>query len=139
MVVAVLGAVGIVAPLLAVVDHVDLATACAGLRGRESATRKVLGATRRTLIGQLLGEALIAVTLAWLIRLALAEIARPFVDALEGTNLSIAYWRRASILSPLAMMGVLVALLVEFDPAAIVPVRGFASRSSSCSPASPWR
>ncbi len=118
--VAALGTVGIVALLLAIVNYINLATARAGLRAREIAIRKVLGATRRTLIGQLLGEALIAVTLAALIGLALVEIALPFVNAFGGTDLSIAYWGRASILPPLVLMVLLVALLAGFYPAVVI-------------------
>ncbi|MES3101247.1 ABC transporter permease [Sphingomonas faeni] len=119
-VVAVLGGVGIVALLLAVVNYVNLATARAGLRAREIAMRKVVGATRRMLIGQLLGEALAAVTLAALIGLALAEIALPFVNAIGGTDLSIAYWGAGSILPPLVAMTVLVTLLAGFYPAFVI-------------------
>ena len=125
MVVAVLGAVGIVALLLAVVNYVNLATARAGLRAREIAMRKVVGATRRMLIGQLLGEALAAVTLAALIGLALAEIALPFVNAIGGTDLSIVYWGGSlwgagSILPPLVAMTLLVALVAGFYPAFVI-------------------
>lgn len=124
-VVAVLGGVGVVALLLAVVNYVNLATARAGLRAREIAMRKVVGATRRMLIGQLLGEALAAVTLATLIGLALAEIALPFVNAIGGTDLSITYWGGAyggagSILPPLVAMTALVALLAGFYPAFVI-------------------
>ncbi len=124
-VVAVLGGVGIVALLLAVVNYVNLATARAGLRAREIAMRKVVGATRRMLIGQLLGEALTAVTIAALIGLALAEIALPFVNAIGGTDLSIvywegAYWRSGSILPPIVAMTGLVTLFAGFYPAFVI-------------------
>ncbi len=119
-VVAVLGGVGIVALLLAVVNYVNLATARAGLRAREIAMRKVVGATRRMLIGQLLVEALSAVTLAAVIGLALAEIALPFVNAVGGTDLSIVYWGAGSILPPLVAMIFLVTLLAGFYPAFVI-------------------
>jgi putative ABC transport system permease protein len=119
-VVAVLGGVGIVALLLAVVNYVNLATARAGLRAREIAMRKVVGATRRMLLGQLLGETLAAVTLATLIGLALAEIALPFVNAIGGTDLSIVYWGAGSILPPLVAMTALVTLLAGFYPAFVI-------------------
>lgn len=119
-VVAVLGTVGIVALLLAVVNYINLATARAGLRAREIAIRKVVGATRRTLVGQLLGEALIAVTLAALIGLALAEIALPFVNTIGGIDLSIAYRGTWSILPPLLVMIAMVALLAGFYPAFVI-------------------
>ena len=119
-VVAVQGSVGIVALLLAVANYVNLATARAGLRAREIAMRKVVGATRRMLIGQLIGEALAAVTLAALIGLALAEIALPFVNAIGGTDLSIVYWGAGSILPALVAMTALMTLHAGFYPAFVI-------------------
>ncbi|MBJ6123362.1 ABC transporter permease [Sphingomonas sp. BT553] len=118
--VTVLGAVGAVALLLAVVNYVNLATARAGLRAREIAMRKVVGATRRALVLQLLGEALVAVTLASLTGLALAEIALPFISAIGGTDLTIAYLGANSILPPLALLVALVSLLAGFHPAFVL-------------------
>ena len=120
IVVAVLGMVGIVALLLAVVNYVNLATARAGLRAREIAIRKVVGATRRALIVQLLGEAAVAVALAALIGLALAEVALPFVNAAGGTDLSIAYRGAGSILPPLVALVAVVTLLAGFHPAFVI-------------------
>ncbi len=120
MVVTVLGTVGTIALLLAVVNYLNLATARAGLRAREIALRKVVGATRRDLIAQLLGEALVAVTLAALIGLSLAEISLPFVNATGGTDLTITYWGHNSILPPLALLIMLVSLLAGFHPAFVL-------------------
>lgn len=119
-VVAVLGMVGVVALLLASVNYVNLATARAGLRAREIALRKVVGATRRALIGQLLGEAAVAVALAALIGLALAEIALPFVNAAGGTDLTVAYWGSGSILPPLLALIAVVTLVAGFHPAFVI-------------------
>ncbi len=119
-VVTVLGTVGTVTLLLAVINYINLATARAGLRAREIALRKVVGATRGALVVQLLGEALIAVTLATLIGLALAEIALPFVNATGGTDLTIVYWGSDSILVPLALLIMTVTVLAGFHPAFVI-------------------
>ncbi len=119
-IVTVLGTIGVVALLLAMVNYINLATARAGLRAREIAMRKVVGATRGMLVAQLLGEALVAVTLSTLVGLALAEIALPFVNAVGGTSLSIAYGGWRSILPPLAAMIMVVTLLAGFYPAFVI-------------------
>ncbi|KQU61607.1 hypothetical protein ASG67_16565 [Sphingomonas sp. Leaf339] len=119
-VVTVLGAVGAVALLLAVVNYINLATARAGLRAREIAMRKVVGATRRALVVQLLGEALVAVTLASLAGLALAEIGLPFINAMGGTDLTITYLGANSILPPLTLLIAVVSLLAGFHPAFVL-------------------
>ena len=69
-----LGLVGLLTLLIAIVNYVNLATARAGLRAREVAMRKVLGADRATLIRQFLGEAVSTVAIAALVGLMLAEV-----------------------------------------------------------------
>ncbi|MGG8999010.1 ABC transporter permease, partial [Escherichia coli] len=83
--------------VLAIVNYVNLATARAGLRAREVAIRKVVGGTRRALIGQFLFEALATVAVAALIGFALGEIALPFVNTLGGTQLALHYFGRDGI------------------------------------------
>lgn len=128
-VVTTLGAIGIVTLLIALVNYVNLATARAGLRAREVAMRKVLGATRRMLVAQFLGESIAAAALAGVIGLALAELALPLVNAAGGTELAIHYAGAQSVLLPLALLvlgaGVLAGLypallLSRFRPAAVL-------------------
>jgi putative ABC transport system permease protein len=68
-VVAALGGVGLLTLLLAAVNYVNLATARAGLRAREVAVRKVMGATVPALIGQFMAEALATAALGALLGL----------------------------------------------------------------------
>src|SRR3546814_1612485 len=56
---------------MAVVNFTNLATARASQRAREVALRKVLGATRRQLIMQFIGESIIVSVVAMLIALAM--------------------------------------------------------------------
>ncbi|WP_336869012.1 FtsX-like permease family protein [Sphingomonas sanguinis] len=128
-VVTTLGAIGIVTLLIALVNYVNLATARAGLRAREVAMRKVLGATRRALVVQFLGESIAAAALAGLVGLALAELALPAINAAGGTALAIHYGGAQSILLPLVLLvigtGVMAGLypallLSRFRPAAVL-------------------
>ena len=59
---------------MAVVNFTNLATARASQRAREVALRKVLGASRRQLIVQFLGESILMPVVAMLIALALVEV-----------------------------------------------------------------
>ena len=70
--VATLGIVGVLTLLIAIVNYVNLATARAGLRAREVAMRKVLGANRRMIVTHYLGEA-VATTLIAAVSRAVAH------------------------------------------------------------------
>ena len=124
-----LGIVGLLTLLIAALNYVNLATARAGLRAREVALRKVMGATRRALVLQFLAEAVAAAALAGLIGLALTELALPLVNAAGGTNLALHYLGADSVLIPLVGVVLVVGfgagiypalILSQFRPAAVL-------------------
>ncbi len=112
-----LGVVGLLTLLIAVVNYVNLATARAGLRAREVAMRKVLGASRATLIRQFIGEAILTTAIAALVALALAELGLPLVNAAGGLTLSIPY---GLVVPALALLVLLVGTGAGFYPAALL-------------------
>lgn len=114
MTVATLGIVGVLTLLIAIVNYVNLATARAGLRAREVAMRKVLGADRRALVGQFLGEAVLTVALAALLGLILAELGLPLVNAAGDLSLTIPY---AIVAPALVLLSLVVGVLAGFYPA----------------------
>lgn len=90
--VAILGLVGLMTLIIAAINYVNLATARAGLRAREVAVRKALGATRRTLALQFMTEAVLLAAAAGLFGLALTELVLPVVNAYGGAHLKLAYF-----------------------------------------------
>jgi putative ABC transport system permease protein len=128
-VVAAIGAVGLLTLLLAGVNYINLATARAVLRAREVALRKVMGATSPVLIVQFMGEAFATAFLASLVGLALCELALPLINSAGGLSLKISYIQSDSILIPVIIATVLIALgagiypalvLSRFQPAAVL-------------------
>ena len=128
-VVAAIGVVGLLTLLLAGVNYVNLATARGGLRAREVALRKVMGATGPSLIAQFMSEALATAVLAALIGLALCELALPLINAAGGLALKIEYLNTDSILLPVLITVLVVGLgagvypalvLSRFQPAAVL-------------------
>ncbi|MFT8956431.1 MAG: ABC transporter permease [Gluconobacter oxydans] len=90
-VVNILALIGALALLLAVLNAINLATARSGLRAREVAIRKTLGATRKALFVQFVGEAIASTAIGGALALALCEITLPFTAALTGTTLHMDY------------------------------------------------
>ena len=121
-----LGLVGLLALITAAINYVNLATARSGLRAREVALRKVMGATRSMLLRQFLGEAVALVAVAALIGLALSELAVPFVNTLGGWDMRIDYARVVPLLAALVIAVGLGAgcypaiLLANYRPAAVL-------------------
>ena len=115
-----LGIVGVLTLLIAIVNYVNLATARAGMRAREVAMRKVLGADRATLARHYVGEAIATTALAAFVGLVLAEIGLPLVDAAAGLPLTIRYVGAGGVLLPLVVLVLVVGVLAGIYPALIL-------------------
>lgn len=74
--------------LIACVNFMNLSTAVAERRAREVGLRKVLGASRRIVIGQFLGEALLLALIALALSIPLAYIILPEFMAFNGRQLT---------------------------------------------------
>jgi putative ABC transport system permease protein len=108
--------VGALIVLVAAINFVTLMTARAARRAVEVGVRKATGATRKDLMVQFIGEALIQVALSAVIAVALAEVLiKPF-SAFVQRELSLDF-----IHDPLPLAGVVVAVLVIGLLAAVYP------------------
>ena len=114
---------------MACVNFTNLATARASQRAREVALRKVLGASRRQLVVQFIGESMLVVAIAMLIALAVVELVLPAFNAFLDANIELNYLGSGSILPPLLLLVVIVGLagglypafyLARFQPATIL-------------------
>ncbi len=126
---------------MAVVNFTNLATARASQRAREVALRKVLGASRKQLIVQFVGESILISAASMLLALALVELlVKPFAAFLEA-DLALSYFGGDGILLPaiglVLAVGVLGGLypaffLSRFQPAQVLK----ANRSAAETPGS---
>jgi putative ABC transport system permease protein len=102
---------------MAVVNFTNLATARASQRAREVALRKVLGATRRQLIAQFIGESMLVAILAMLIALALTELLiRPLAAFLDA-DMKLTYFGAGGIALPVLLLVGVVGILGGLYPA----------------------
>ncbi|WP_231462994.1 ABC transporter permease [Sphingomonas sp. URHD0057] len=102
---------------MAIVNFTNLATARAGQRAREVALRKVLGANRKQLVIQFVGEALLISAVSMLVALALVELlVRPFAAFLDA-GITLRYFGSDGILLPAIGVTVLVGVLSGLYPA----------------------
>lgn len=115
-----LGLVGLLALVIAAINYINLATARAGLRAREVAVRKTLGATAGLLRLQFLAEAVFTTLLASLIGLALVELSLPLINQYGGLRLVLDYRADAPALAVLIVVILAIGLLAGFYPAMVL-------------------
>jgi putative ABC transport system permease protein len=115
-----LGGVGVLTLLLAALNYINLATARGGLRAREVAVRKVLGATGPTLVAQFMSESVAAAAVASLVGLALCELCLPLANAAGGLALKVDYLGADSIVLPLLATTILIGLAAGAYPALVL-------------------
>ncbi|MFL6845003.1 MAG: ABC transporter permease [Allosphingosinicella sp.] len=133
---------GIVAALIlamACVNFTNLATARASQRAREVALRKVLGANRKQLIVQFLGESILVAALAMVLALAMVELLMPFFAHFLDADLAIAYWGSDGLLLPILALVLVVGAagglypafyLSRFQPAQILKANKSSAEAS---------
>lgn len=121
-----IGLIGLLALILASANAVNLATTRSEMRAREVALRKTLGASRRVLFGQFMGEAIVVSLIAGFVGLALHEIFVPLMASMTGEAIHIDYSFIGWLL-PLVIFGSGLAagvypalVLSSYRPAAIL-------------------
>jgi len=121
---------------MACVNFTNLATARASQRAREVALRKVLGATRRQLIAQFIGESILVAAIAMVIALALVELLLPAFNDFLDAQITLSYFGRDTVLPYLLGLVLLVGAaggvypafyLTRFEPARVLRANKSAS------------
>jgi putative ABC transport system permease protein len=102
---------------MACVNFTNLATARASQRAREVALRKVLGASRRQLMTQFLGESVLVAALAMLLALAIAELALPALSSFLDAQLDLHYFGSEGMILPILGLVLLVGAAGGLYPA----------------------
>lgn len=106
----VLSVVALLILLIACVNFVNLSTARAGRRAVEVGVRKTVGARRRQLIIQFLGEAFLLVFIGLGLALVFTETALPYINHLADKQLMRFAWAEPSVLAVLAGLGMAIGL-----------------------------
>jgi len=109
-------AVGLIVLLIAIFNFINLATARAMERAREVGVRKAIGAFRKQLVIQFLGESLFMTIVAVLIALMLLQVFLPLMNDITGKSISIPFNNPWFVLS-IASFVIVVSLLSGIYPA----------------------
>lgn len=115
-----IAAVGVLIVVVAAINFVTLMTARAARRAVEVGVRKALGASRRDLIVQFLGEAFLYVLAAGVLALSLAELLIGPVGALLQRKLVLDYLHDPALALTVVLVLLLTGLLAGAYPAAVL-------------------
>ncbi len=122
----ILEVIGVAALAVGIINYVNLSTARASLRAREVAMRKILGASRRDLFIQFMGEAFILVGLATVMGAILAEPTIQIVNSLGGWSIKYDFAAVAEMSVAIMVVtgfgsGIYPAIvLAHYQPAAVL-------------------
>lgn len=112
--------VGLIIILLACVNFVNLTTARANSRSKEVGVRKAIGAERKNLIYQFLGESSLLTSIAFLSAFAILIFGLPSFNQLSGKALTISDFFIPQTGLIVASLGVVIALLSGIYPAFVL-------------------
>ena len=103
--------------LIACINYMNLSTARSALRAKEIGIRKVVGARKKELIGQFLGESILICWAAILLAAILTFFTLPWLNKLSGQELSFSLLMQAKIIIPLLITPFVVGIISGIYPA----------------------
>lgn len=103
--------------IIACINFMNLATARSMKRSREVGMRKTLGAERKQLIWQFLGEALIITTISMVLALLISEMILPYFSSTSGKILSLETIDLQTFILSLLAVIIVVGLIAGSYPA----------------------
>ncbi len=109
--------IAIIILFLAVINFINLSTARSGLRARETAVRKVFGASRKKIVLQYLGESMLISFFAFVVSMIMVELSLPFFSRLFGKQLSFGIFQNPLIPVLAILAIVFIGLLSGLYPA----------------------
>jgi len=122
---------------IASINFINLATAIGIKRAREIGIRKVLGAGKKELVFQHLGEAFLITLFSLLLALGIVERILPYFNQIAAKNLSLDFLENPSLVVFLISLLLVISLLSGIYPAMVLssynPAKALKSKFNSMS------
>ncbi len=87
----ILASIAIFTLLIACINFMNLATARSSKRSSEVGIRKVLGAEKKSLVAQFLGESLLMASIAFILAIVFTKLLMPAFNSVSGKSLSLSF------------------------------------------------
>ena len=113
----ILASIAIFTLLIACINFMNLATARSSRRSSEVGIRKVLGAEKKYLMLQFLGESVLMSLIAFMLAIVFTELLLPAFNSVSGKNLSLSFSNNILIIAEFLMLSILTGLFAGSYPA----------------------
>lgn len=113
-------AIALLVLVIACINYVNLATAKAADRAREVGVRKVVGALRKQLIAQFIGESVVITVISFLIAILFASAAIPVFNDLTGKQFSIDSILNLTFVGAATAVTLILAIAAGIYPAMVI-------------------
>ncbi len=114
------GAIAAFILLIACLNYINISTSKAAKRAQEIGVRKVLGATKRQLTLQFIGDALVLCLLSTLLAVLMVDLFIPYFNSITGKTISSATILNADTLLYVGGLVLTVSLFAGFYPALVL-------------------
>ncbi|MFC2107518.1 FtsX-like permease family protein [Bacteroidota bacterium] len=127
--------VGLAILIVACINYVNLSLAQSLKRSKEVGVRKVLGANRKSLTVQFIGEALVMVLISMVLALIFIEVFNPYLNSYIGLIIENSIYNIPQLLLIIFAFVILIGIIAGWYPARMVssynPVEAIKNRISS--------
>jgi putative ABC transport system permease protein len=113
----VLGSIAVLTLLIACINFMNLSTSNSSKRASEVGVRKVLGAEKKSLLRQFLGESLLLAGIALLFAALLTQLFLPVFEKISGKAISISFQQHALLFAGFIGLAFITGLLAGSYPA----------------------
>ncbi len=113
----ILASIALFTLLIACINFMNLATAQSAKRSSEVGIRKVLGAEKKLLITQFLGEAVLMSLLAFLLALAFTQLLLPVFNVASGKELTLSFSNNILLILAFVAVSIITGLIAGSYPA----------------------
>ena len=113
----ILASIAILTLIIACINFMNLSTSRSSKRSVEVGVRKVLGAEKKSLIWQFLGESLIMALLAFVLAVIFVQLLFPVFQQIAGREIILNFFRQVQLYFLFLLLAVLTGLLAGSYPA----------------------
>ena len=106
--------------LIAVINFMNLATSRSAKRSKEVGLRKVMGAHKKMLIAQFMGEAVLTCFLSLVLAIGLIALTLPWFNQLTGKQISIDIFNNTQLIMGMVILCCITGILAGSYPALVL-------------------